>query len=100
MNSNSIVVCGAGISGLLIASELSKSVEVTVLERSSEAACSNKFWLTSKNALDQNVEFDDCIDSEWQSMDFIANNRQLFTVYGDYLLWDTKKTSKKAQGYN
>lgn len=86
-----VTICGAGISGLLMASELSKSFSVVVLEKSDRSQCSNKFWLTTRKALDNNPELSDCIDSEWDAMDFIAYDRSKFTAKGRYILWNTKK---------
>ncbi|MCR9121051.1 MAG: lycopene cyclase family protein [Phyllobacteriaceae bacterium] len=87
---NQVTICGAGISGLLMAAELSKSIRVVVLEKSEQANCSNKFWLTSKEALDANAEFRHCVDSHWNEMDFVAFDRSRFTTRGNYVLWDTK----------
>jgi Lycopene cyclase protein len=86
-----VTICGAGISGLLLASELSKSFSVVVLERSRRPQCSPKFWLTTKQSLDENHELSDCIDSQWNEMDFIAYDRSKFTAKGRYILWNTKK---------
>lgn len=91
MSTYDVTICGAGISGLLMASELSKSSSVVVLEKSGRPQCSNKFWLTTRQALDDNPEFSECIDSEWDAMDFIAYNRSKFTARGLYILWNTKK---------
>lgn len=85
-----VTVCGAGISGLLMASELSKTSSVVVLEKSHRSQCSNKFWLTTRKSLDENPELSNCVDSEWDEMDFIAYNRSKFTTKGPYILWNTK----------
>jgi hypothetical protein len=85
-----VVVCGAGISGLLLASELSKHLSVIVLEKNSRLKCSNKFWLTSKECLDINQELQACVDSEWSEMQFVASDRTKFTATGKYILWNTK----------
>ena len=76
-----------------MAAELSKSIRVVVLEKSEQANCSNKFWLTSKEALDANAEFRHCVDSHWNEMDFVAFDRSRFTTRGNYVLWDTKRWS-------
>lgn len=86
-----VVICGAGISGLLLAAELSKHLTVIVLERNPQAACSMKFWLTNKESLEANEGFQPYVDSEWGELDFIASTRAKFTVKGDYVLWDTKR---------
>lgn len=86
-----VLICGAGISGLLLASELSKTCSVLVLERNPQALCSNKFWLTKRTASEANPELSACIDSEWNEMDFISNRRAVFTAKGRYVLWNTKK---------
>jgi hypothetical protein len=85
-----IIICGAGISGLLLASELSKHLSVIVLEKNSRSQCSNKFWLTSKECLEINQELQACVDSEWSEMKFIASDRTKFTARGKYILWNTK----------
>jgi hypothetical protein len=91
MFKHDVTICGAGISGLLMASELSKSHSVVVLERSGRSQCSNKFWLTTRQSLDNNPELSECVDSEWDAMDFIAHDRSKFTARGRYVLWNTKK---------
>jgi hypothetical protein len=91
MRTYDVTICGAGISGLLMASELSKSSSVVVLEKSDRSQCSTKFWLTTRQSLDDNPEFSDCIDSEWDAMDFIAYDRSRFTARGRYVLWNTGK---------
>jgi flavin-dependent dehydrogenase len=89
-----ILICGAGISGLLLASELSKSFSVVVLEKNIQSKCSNKFWLTRKECLEANQELAGCVDSEWSEMDFISNDRSTFTAKGRYILWNTEKLEK------
>lgn len=91
MVDSDVTVCGAGISGLLIAAELSKSHSVTVLERGAEGQHSAKFWLTSREALDANPEYSHCVDSHWDEMDFISNARGTYTAKGQYVLWNTKR---------
>jgi hypothetical protein len=86
-----VTICGAGISGLLMASELSKSYSVVVLEKAHRSRHSNKFWLTRRECLEINRDLAACVDSEWNELDFIANSRSKFTVKGNYVLWDTKK---------
>jgi hypothetical protein len=85
-----ILICGAGISGLLLASELSKYFFVVVLEKNSREECSKKFWLTSKDCLDANPNLQACVDSEWDEMEFVSNNRTRFAARGEYVLWNTK----------
>jgi len=85
-----ILICGAGISGLLLASELSKHFFVVVLEKNSRGDCSTKFWLTSKDSLDANQELQMCVDSAWSEMEFVANDRSKFTARGEYILWNTR----------
>lgn len=86
-----VVVCGAGISGLLIASELSRFCSVLVIEKQPRSDCSRKFWLTKKDCLTSNMELIDCVDSEWDQLDFVANDRSTFTARGQYILWDTRR---------
>jgi hypothetical protein len=91
MNGCDALVCGAGISGLLLAAELSKHLAVVVLERSARSDCSTKFWLTSKKALESNPELKPFIDSEWGAMDFVASSGARFTAKGEYVLWNTRR---------
>src|SRR2546421_8278923 len=98
MFTHDVTICGAGISGLLLASELSKSFSVVVLERSGQPQCSTKFWLTTRQSLDENPELAEYIDSEWGEMDFIAYDRSKFTAKGRYVLWNTKKLESHLIG--
>jgi hypothetical protein len=86
-----ILICGAGISGLLLASELSSDLSVIVIEKNSRSECSNKFWLTTRECLATNHELRTCMDSEWTEMDFVASDRTRFTAKGQYILWNTKR---------
>lgn len=86
-----VVICGAGISGLLLAAELSKSLSVVILERNPRSACSNKFWLTSRQSLECNQELEPYVDSKWSEMEFIASTGDKFTSKGEYVLWDTHR---------
>ena len=95
MDSCDVTICGAGISGLLLASELSKSLSVIVLEKAAREECSNKFWLTRKKCVDLNPELRDCVDSEWEEIEFISNSRERFCAVGSYTLWNTKRLESK-----
>src|SRR4051794_2822454 len=86
-----ITICGAGIAGLLMASELSKRYSVVVLEKGRHYQCSSKFWLTRRECLELNPHLHACVDSEWGELDFIANSRSKYTVKGKYILWNTTK---------
>jgi flavin-dependent dehydrogenase len=86
-----ITICGAGVAGLLMASELSKRYSVVVLEKARHHQCSKKFWFTRRECLEVNPHLNACVDSEWDALDFIANSRSKYTVKGKYILWNTKK---------
>jgi flavin-dependent dehydrogenase len=86
-----VLICGAGISGLLLAAELSKQLAVIVVDRNPRSACSMKFWLTTKQSLEPNPELEPYVDSEWYELDFIASSRAKFTAAGEYILWDTNR---------
>ncbi len=88
-----IIILGAGISGLLLASELSKELSVLVLEKE-ESIPQNKYWLTDKNCVHQSPELTNCIDEKYDSMDFISYDNVKYSCKGDYLLWDTGKLIK------
>lgn len=82
-----IVVSGAGIAGLLIASELSSKKKVLVIETKTEAD-TTKFWLTLKSCLDNNVELAGFVDNCFGYMDFSDAYRNCFRLTGSYVLWE------------
>ncbi|MDB5584769.1 MAG: Lycopene beta and epsilon cyclase [Bradyrhizobium sp.] len=86
-----VLICGAGISGLLLAAELSKQLSVIVVERNARRACSTKFWLTRSQSLASNGELRPFVDSEWSEMGFIASSGAKFIARGEYVLWDTAR---------
>lgn len=90
-----VVISGAGIAGLLLAAELSKNCSVLLVEKNQEPSCTNKFWLTMEDCLDTNPNLIDCIDSNWESMDFISYDQSKFTVKGKYILWNSQKLQKQ-----
>jgi flavin-dependent dehydrogenase len=91
MNSNyDVIVAGAGIAGLLLASELSKSYKVLVLE-SSDKLNTQKFWVTTEVCVHQNRHLEASVDCRFTQMDFTDAYRQTFQMTGSYVLWDTHK---------
>ncbi|NOG99284.1 MAG: NAD(P)-binding protein [Ignavibacteriae bacterium] len=91
-----VIVVGAGISGLLIASELSNNHSVLVIEKESNIP-TNKYWLTNKKSVKNNPELSNCIDSSYDHMNFIAYDGAKFKCLGDYILWDTIKLLGKLK---
>lgn len=90
MISTDVVVAGGGISGLLIASALASKFSVVLLEQH-ESLPSNKYWLTDTETVRKNPHLEACVDSYYESMDFVAYDGLIATVKGDYTLWDTNK---------
>lgn len=91
MEAYDIVIAGAGISGLILAKELSKEFSVLVIEKAQENKNLDRFWLTPKACLDKNPSLVDCIDNTYKSISFISHDQKAFNVYGDYILWDSEK---------
>lgn len=90
MISTDVIVAGAGISGLLIASALAQRFSVVLLEQR-ESIPRNKYWLTDAETVRKNRHLEVCVDTYYDSMDFVAYDGLTATVKGDYCLWDTEK---------
>lgn len=91
-----IIILGAGISGLLIGSELSKHHSILMIEKE-PGILSNKYWLTNKKCCDQNEELIDAIDSKYKFMDFISCYDHKYRCFGEYHLWDSEKLVRKLE---
>jgi 2-polyprenyl-6-methoxyphenol hydroxylase-like FAD-dependent oxidoreductase len=96
-----VVVLGAGVAGLLIASELASRHEVLVLEHAS-AVPSTKFWLTDRGSVDANPDLAPALDTAYSTMAFTAYDGTSYVVPGDYCMWDSGRllsalTAKLAQ---
>jgi flavin-dependent dehydrogenase len=89
-NQFDVIILGAGISGLLLGSELSKKHSLLVIEKENSIP-NNKYWLTNNKCLIKNTEFNNCIDSEYEYMDFYAYDSSSYRCYGKYILWNTEK---------
>jgi 2-polyprenyl-6-methoxyphenol hydroxylase-like FAD-dependent oxidoreductase len=85
-----VVVLGAGVAGLLIASELAGLHEVLVLEQAA-AIPSTKFWLTDRGSADANPELAPAIDSAYSTMAFTAYEGTSYLVPGDFCMWDSNR---------
>jgi flavin-dependent dehydrogenase len=90
MLSADVVIAGGGVSGLLIASALAPKCSVILLEQH-EAVPRNKYWLTEEKALKENPHLRDCVDRNYDFLDFVAYDGLTATVQGNYSLWDTDK---------
>jgi flavin-dependent dehydrogenase len=90
MLSADIIVAGAGVAGLLIASALSWNHSVILLEQCASIP-QNKYWLTDGKVLNENSQFEGCIDRRFNSLDFVSFDGLTARVGGSYLLWDTEK---------
>ena len=84
-----VVVIGAGIAGLLLASELATHHRVLVLEKQPEVR-SQKYWLTDSGCIKHSPELIPCIDIKYQHIDFIAHDQTAYRCHGDYILWKTE----------
>ena len=85
-----VVVLGAGVAGLLIASELAARHEVLVLEKASSLP-STKFWLTDRGSVDANPELAPALDSAYSAMAFTAYEGTSYLVPGDFCMWDSHR---------
>lgn len=83
-----VVILGAGVAGLLLASELSRVASVLVLERNGRASMT-KYWVTTEDALRRNPDLASAADLAFTSMDFIACDGATYRSEGSYRLWNT-----------
>ena len=83
-----VVILGAGVAGLLLASELSRVTNVLVLERNTHPM-SNKYWVTTEDALTRNPDLASAADRAFATMDFIAFDGITYRSEGSYRLWNT-----------
>lgn len=83
-----VLVVGAGIGGLLTASELAKDHSVLLLEKAPEAP-RNKYWLSNRNSLDCNPELEEFVQTTYPELDFIAYDGTSARLQGDYVVWNT-----------
>src|ERR1035437_7768445 len=83
-----VIIAGAGISGLLIASELSKSFSVLIIESKDELEI-NKFWVTLKSCLNSNLHLKNYVDSYFNNMEFSDAYQNSYKLTGEYILWKT-----------
>ncbi len=86
-NKYEIIILGAGIAGLLLASELSKQHKVLIIDNNSEIP-KDKYWLTSERSALVNSELTSLIDSYIPHMDFLAYDDTVCRVTGRFPLWD------------
>lgn len=85
-----VVVLGAGIAGLLLASELATRHRVLVIEKQSEVRAP-KYWLTDEDCTRQNSELLSCIDVRYEHIDFVAYDNTSYRCSGKYILWHTER---------
>lgn len=83
-----VVVSGAGIAGLLLASELSKYKKVLLIDSKDDLQTS-KYWVTLKSCIEQNSELLNLIESSFSQMNFTDVYQKSFELKGDYILWKT-----------
>lgn len=85
-----VAVLGAGVAGLLVASELAERHRVIVLEKASHVPQS-KYWLTDAGSADANPHLAEALDSSYDEIDFISHRETTFRCRGEYRLWDTER---------
>ena|SRR5258708_26217535 len=83
-----VVIAGAGVSGLLIASELSTQKKVLVIETKKELQ-TTKYWVTLKSCMESDTELIAFVDTYFKHMDFADTHQNKFRLKGDYALWNT-----------
>lgn len=88
MEEADVVIAGAGVAGLLLASELSRECRVVVLEQAPRLPVT-KYWLTSAGSLAANPGLRGCVASLYDAMDFIAYDETRARVGGPYVFWNT-----------
>jgi flavin-dependent dehydrogenase len=81
-----IVILGGGISGLLLAAELSKSNRVIVIEKNAKKEQQNKYWVTPSGI--SAPPLGHFIDRQYRYMDFISYDGAHRRVFGDFTLWN------------
>jgi len=81
-----VIIGGAGISGLLIASELSKTNKVLVIEAQSKSFLS-KYWVTMESCAKTNSELAHLVDTKFHEMEFSDAYRNTYYLKGGYVLW-------------
>ena len=96
MISTDVIVAGGGISGLLIANALASKFSVVLLEQR-ESIPRNKYWLTDAETVRKNRHLEVCVDSYYESMDFVSYDGLTATIKGDYSLWDTEKLISRLE---
>lgn len=92
-----VVVLGAGVAGLLVASELAERHSVLVIERA-PLLPRNKYWLTDRPPSHRYDWLAEAVDVRYDRMEFRAHDDHVYTVYGDYVLWSTDRLLGMLQG--
>jgi len=85
-----VIILGGGVAGLLLASEISKTLDTVVIEKEAEIPL-RKYWLTNKKSVDKNPQLKHCLDNYFTFMDFISYDLTKYRCYGDFYLWNTEK---------
>lgn len=87
--STEVVVLGAGVAGLLIASRLAADHKVVVLERRPRLP-TEKYWLTDCESLRRHPDLEPAVERHYESLDFISATHASFRAAGEYILWNTQ----------
>lgn len=91
-----IIIVGAGISGLLLGSQLSQTHSILIIEKEDTIPL-NKYWLTNKKCSESSPELIKCVDTSYCYMDFHSYDGKSFRCSGEYLLWDTEKLTEELE---
>lgn len=89
-NGYEIIILGAGISGLMLGAELSKRHSVLIVEKEGEIP-NTKYWLTNSECAERSPNLANCIDSTYNTLDFVAYEGTSYRCCGKYLLWDSNR---------
>ncbi len=90
MRSYDVIIAGSGISGLLLGAFLSSELNVLILEKESFVP-RNKYWLTDEQCANEHKNLSECIETIYESMDYIAYDGTKATVTGNSILWNTDR---------
>ncbi len=85
-----MIVAGAGVAGLLLASRLSADHSLVLLERQ-KVVPRNKYWLTSAGSVEATPDLSGSVAVEYDRFDFVASDGSRACVAGRYPVWDTDR---------
>lgn len=89
-----VIILGAGISGLLLARQLSENYSVLIVEKGIDIP-NHKFWVTGKASIKQSNVLENCVENRFSLLDFIAHDGYKITAHGEYILLNTELVISK-----